>query len=76
MEGYVRLHKLLDIETNALFKGRITYVSIMILTKEKNTTVQYDLIPGDTLDVQLYFDNPGTPDSIPAGLSFVTDMGT
>ena len=65
MEGY-HLHKLLDIETNALFKGRITYVSIMILTKEKNTTVQYDLIPGDVLDVQLYFDNPGTPDSIPA----------
>lgn len=65
MEGY-HLHKLLDIETNALFKGRITYVSIMILTKEKNTTVQYDLIPGDVLDVQLYFDNPGTPDNIPA----------
>jgi type IIS restriction enzyme eco57I len=65
MEGY-HLHKLLDIETNALFKGRITYVSIMILTKEKNTTVQYDLIPGDVLDVQLYFDNLGTPDSIPA----------
>lgn len=65
MEGY-HLHKLLDIETNALFKGRITYVSIMILTKEKNTTVQYDLIPGDTLDVQLYFENPGTPDSISA----------
>lgn len=65
MEGY-HLHKLLDIETNALFKGRITYVSIMILTKEKNTTVQYDLIPGDTLDVQLYFENPGTPESISA----------
>ena len=65
MEGY-HLHKLLDIETNALFKGRITYVSIMILTKEKNTTVQYDLIPGNALDVQLYFDNPGTPDSISA----------
>lgn len=65
MEGY-HLHKLLDIETNALFKGRITYVSIMILTKEKNHTVQYNLIPGDTLDVQLYFDNPDTPDTIPA----------
>lgn len=65
MEGY-HLHKLFDIETNALFKGRITYVSIMILTKEKNTTVQYDLIPGDALDVQLYFDNPSTPDSISA----------
>lgn len=65
MDGY-HLHKLLDIETNALFKGRITYVSIMILTKHKNENVQYDLISGDTSDVQLYFDNPSTSDIIPA----------
>ncbi len=65
MEGY-HLHKLLDIETNALFKGRITYVSVMVLTKEKNENVQYDLIRGDALDVQMYFDNPATPDNIPS----------
>ena len=58
------LHKLLDIETNALFKGRITYVSVMILTKEKNTSVQYDLIKGDVSDVQLYFENMPKVDSI------------
>ena len=60
------LHKLLDIETNALFKGRITYVSVMILTKEKNTSVQYDLIKGDVSDVQLYFENMPKVDSISA----------
>lgn len=60
------LHKLLDIETNTLFKGRITYVSVMILTKEKNLSVEYDIIKGDVSDVQLYFENPSKPDTIPA----------
>lgn len=60
------LRKLLDIETNALFKGRITYVSIVILTKERNDIVEYDLIKGDTADVQLYFEKPPKPDEIPS----------
>ena len=53
------LHKLLDIETNSLFKGRITYVSVMILTKQSNSQVEYDLIKGDANDVQLYFESSG-----------------
>lgn len=65
MEGSC-LHKLLDIETNALFKGRVTYVSVMILTKENNPSVEYDLIKGDAADVQLYFENPPEPNIIPA----------
>lgn len=64
-EGF-HLHKLLDIETNALFKGRITYVSVMILTKEENLSVEYDLIKGEVSDVQLYFENPSEPTVIPA----------
>ena len=62
--GGSHLRKLLDIETNALFKGRITYVSIIILTKEETDTVEYDLIKGDAMDVQLYFENPSEPDKI------------
>lgn len=58
------LHKLLDIETNSLFKGRITYVSVMILTKYSNSKVEYGIIKGDTNDVQLYFDASQKTDQI------------
>ena len=58
------LQKLLDIETNSLFKGRITYVSIMILTKSKNQSVAYDIIKGDVNDVQMYFENQVNIDMI------------
>lgn len=62
--GGSHLRKLLDIETNALFKGRITYVSIVILTKEENDTVEYNLIKGDTMDVRLYFESLPQPEKI------------
>lgn len=58
------LHKLLDIETNSLFKGRITYVSVMILKKAVCGQVEYDLIKGDVNDVQLYFDEDRSPEVI------------
>jgi hypothetical protein len=58
------LYKLLDIETNSLFKGRITYVSIMVLTKIPNKYVLYDLIKGETADVQAYFENQMSPNKI------------
>lgn len=58
------LHKLLDIETNSLFKGRITYVSVMILKKAVCAQVEYDLIKGDVNDVQLYFDEDRSPEVI------------
>lgn len=58
------LHKLLDIETNSLFKGRITYVSVMILSKHRNDIVDYDIIKGDVNDVQLYFESPTPPQKI------------
>lgn len=51
------LHKLLDIETNSLFRGRTTYVSIIFLTKERNKQVIYDIVKGDTNDVQFYFES-------------------
>lgn len=60
------LHKLLDIETNALFKGRTTYVSIVILSKEENDMVEYDLIKGDTDDVRLYLEGSFKPAQIPS----------
>ncbi|MDY2956747.1 MAG: DNA methyltransferase [Lachnospiraceae bacterium] len=58
------LHKLLDIETNSLFKGRTTYVSVIILTKGVCNEVEYDLIKGDVNDVQLYFDEDISPEII------------
>ncbi|OUT19696.1 Eco57I restriction-modification methylase domain-containing protein [Campylobacter concisus] len=58
------LHKLLDIETNSLFRGRITYVSVMILTKHRNAQVDYDIIKGDVNDVQLYFESPEETEKI------------
>ena len=58
------LHKLLDIETNALFKRRTTYVSIIILTKKANECVKYDFIKGDVSDVQSYFENSSEPEII------------
>lgn len=58
------LHKLLDIETNSLFRGRITYVSVMILTKQSNSQVEYDFIKGDANDVQLYFETSAQTDKI------------
>lgn len=57
VEG-AHLNKLFDIKTNSLFKGRITYVSVMILTKKANREVLYDLVEGDATDVQLYFESP------------------
>jgi hypothetical protein len=47
-----------------LFKGRITYVSIMVLTKIPNKYVLYDLIKGETADVQAYFENQMSPNKI------------
>lgn len=50
------LYKLLDIETNSLFKGRTTYVSIIILRKRGTSKVYYDIVHGDSSDVQAYFE--------------------
>lgn len=52
------LYKLLDIETNSLFKRRITYVSVMLLKKSGSSKVYYDIIHGDFSDVQAYFESP------------------
>lgn len=51
------LYKLFDIETNSLFKGRITYVSLIVLTKKQSEYVYYDLVKGDSSDVQTYFES-------------------
>ena len=39
------LEKLIDFKSTNIFKGRITYVSIMILSKKKNDSVQYFFMP-------------------------------
>lgn len=51
------LYKLLDIETNSLFKGKTTYVSVLILTKNQSDKVYYDVIEGNPSDVQTYFES-------------------
>lgn len=50
------LHTILNIETNSLFKGRITYVSLMILKKQPCSEVNFDLIEGGYSEVQGYLE--------------------
>lgn len=60
------LYKLYDIKTNDLFQGRITYVSVMVLDKKKNETVNYNIVPGTVVDVKNFMENPHTDMKIPS----------
>lgn len=51
------LEKLIDFKATDIFKGRITYVSIMVLSKKKNETVQYFFMPSESEEVKVFFEN-------------------
>lgn len=51
------LEKLIDFKATDIFKGRITYVSIMILSKKKNDSIQYFFMPSEADDIKTIFEN-------------------
>ena len=51
------LEKLIDFKATDIFKGRITYVSIMILSKKQNNSVQYFFMPSIADDIKTIFEN-------------------
>lgn len=60
------LEKIYDIKTNDLFKGRITYVSVIVLNKDVKNNVTYDYVLGNSLDVKNYFEKEHIGKRIPA----------
>ena len=53
------LEKLIDFKSTGIFKGRITYVSIMVLSKKKNDFVKYFFMPSDAETIKTIFENSG-----------------
>ena len=51
------LEKLIDFKATDIFKGRITYVSIMVLSKKKNDNVQYFFMDSEADDIKTIFEN-------------------
>lgn len=51
------LEKLIDFKATDIFKGRITYVSIIVLSKKKNENVQYFFMPSEAEDIKTIFEN-------------------
>lgn len=51
------LEKLIDFKSTDIFKGRITYVSIMVLSKRKNDFVKYFFMPFKAETVKTFFEN-------------------
>ena len=53
--GY--LYKLIDFKTTDIFKGRITYVSIMVLSKSSNGSVNYYYDKDEPMTIKTTFEN-------------------
>lgn len=51
------LEKLIDFKSTDIFKGRITYVSIMVLSKKKNNFVKYFFMPSEAETIKTFFEN-------------------
>jgi len=51
------INTVVDFETDKLFRGRITYVAMLILDKRGNDFVQYELIPFEPTKIKAYFEN-------------------
>ncbi|MCL2865711.1 MAG: BREX-1 system adenine-specific DNA-methyltransferase PglX [Lachnospiraceae bacterium] len=50
------INKVIDIKTDKLFPGRMTYVAIMILTSHKNDAFLYESIPYEPIDLKTHFE--------------------
>ena len=53
------IEKLIDFKSTDIFKGRITYVSIMVLSKTKNDFVRYFFMPSAAETIKTFFENSG-----------------
>lgn len=51
------LNEVVDFETEKLFRGRITYVAMLILDKCGNDFTQYQLIPFEPTKIKAYYEN-------------------
>lgn len=51
------INKVIDIKTDKLFPGRMTYVAIMILTSHANENILYESIPYEPVDLKTYFES-------------------
>lgn len=51
------LFQIIDITTDKLFHGRMTYVAIIIVSRASNEAVKYQMIPFEPLQVKTYFEN-------------------
>jgi len=57
------IKKIIDLKTDKLFPGRITYVAIMILTSRANDNILYESIPFEPVDLKTYFESVSTDSS-------------
>ena len=51
------IHKLIDYKATNIFKGRITYVSLMVLTKQPNDLVKYSFCSNDADEIKTNYEN-------------------
>lgn len=51
------LEKLIDFKATDIFKGRITYVSIMVLSKKSQQNIRYFFMPSEASDIKTIFEN-------------------
>jgi hypothetical protein len=51
------IKKIIDLKTDRLFPGRMTYVAIMILTRSANDNILYESIPFEPVDLKTHFEN-------------------
>lgn len=54
------LYKLIDFKSTDIFKGRIVYASIMILSNEAHDQLSYFYMPADTAGIRTAFENSAT----------------
>ncbi len=59
------LNRVIDFKTDKLFNKRITYVAIMIISKESNESIDYQFIPFEPLQIKTYFEKSSALSSVP-----------
>jgi len=58
------IKKIIDLKTDKLFPGRMTYVAIMILTNSANDNIIYESIPYEPIDLKTHFESVLTKNDI------------
>lgn len=57
IESEKNLNKIIDFSSTNIFEGRTTYVAIIILSKEKNNSIEYLKIHDEPLKIKTLFEN-------------------